>query len=254
MTTPQIIHRVTRQTNHRPWAMPDRPWVMAMRWHTLLFAHWPVDAARLRAVLPASVELDTFQGHAWLGVVPFGMSRVRLHGLPPVWPVASFLELNVRTYVTVNGKPGVWFFSLDAASRLAVRGARWSYGLPYFDARMHCQRDDDDWVSYQSNRTHRDTPPAAFAARYRPVGPPANAAPGSLEQFLYERYCLYTVDRRGRPMRGDVHHEPWPVQPAELQTEQLDMTRLAGVSLDGEPTLLHYADHIDVIAWRPVSA
>src|SRR5262245_10075958 len=123
-------------TEHRPWPLPGRPWVMAMRWHDLLFAHWPVDPAVLRPLIPASLQIDTYDGQAWIGVVPFRMTGVRPRFVPPLPGLSAFAEINVRTYVTIEQKPGVWFFSLDAANRLAVWAARLSYHLPYCFARI----------------------------------------------------------------------------------------------------------------------
>src|SRR5688500_5474109 len=142
---------VVIDNSHRPWHA--RPWSVFMRWHELLFMHWPVPAAALRPLIPAGLELDTFDGSAWLGVVPFRMSGIRRRLLPPVPGTAAFPELNVRTYVTAGAKPGVWFFSLDAANRLAVRVARWTFHLPYYDATMSCTRDRAGEVAYRSTRT-----------------------------------------------------------------------------------------------------
>ena len=230
-----------------------------MRWHELLFMHWPVPTAALRPFIPAGLELDTFDGSAWLGVVPFRMSGIRRRLLPPIPGTSAFPELNVRTYVTRPGgaSPGVWFLSLDAASRIAVRVARWTFHLPYFDAHMSCTRDPaagaaggaGAGVRYRSVRTHRGAPPAAFAARYRPTGDPLRARPGTLEHFLTERYCLYATDPRGRVFRGDIDHIPWPLQPAEAEVEQNSMAEPLGIRLPDAAPLLHYADRLDVVAW-----
>jgi uncharacterized protein len=168
---PIRAHGLDIPTAHRPWPVPHRPWAGFMRWHELLFIHWPVPAGSLRPLIPAGLELETFDGAAWLGVVPFRMSGCRVRGLPPVPGLSAFPELNVRTYVSAEGKPGVWFFSLDAASWLAVRGARWLFHLDYFDARMSVARKGNE-IDYRSTRTHRHARPAEFAARYRPTGPP----------------------------------------------------------------------------------
>jgi uncharacterized protein YqjF (DUF2071 family) len=219
-----------------------------MRWRELLFIHWPVPAASLRPLIPRGLALDTFDGSAWLGVVPFRMTASRVRGLPPVPGLSEFPELNVRTYVTTEGKPGVWFFGLDAASWLAVRGARWLFHLPYFDARMVVGRRGDQ-IDYRSGRTHRRAPPAQFAARYRPTGPTKPAAPGTLEYFLTERYCLYAADRQQRVYRGDIAHAPWPLQSAEIDLSLNRMTGQIGVTLPDVPPLLHYAERLDVVAW-----
>src|SRR6267154_3578220 len=161
---------VRREIAHRPWALPAGPWVMAQIWHDLLFAHWPVDAKALRPLLPPQLQIDAFEGRAWLAVVPFRMTGVRLRWTPALPWLSLFPELNVRTYVTCGGKPGVWFFSLDAGNSLAVTIARAWFHLPYFRARMTCT-DQQSWIQYSSERTHSGATPAALQGRYRPVAP-----------------------------------------------------------------------------------
>ncbi|HMQ30533.1 MAG TPA: DUF2071 domain-containing protein [Chloroflexaceae bacterium] len=233
--------------DHRPWPRPRRPWLMAMQWHDLLFAHWPVDPAALRPHIAPPLELQTFDGRAWLAVVPFRMAGTRPRFLPATPLAGAFPELNVRTYVTAGGKPGVWFFSLDAASRLAVEAARLAFHLPYVHATMRCDPAGDG-VRYASRRRPGDPRPAAFAGGYRPTGPAYTAAAGSLEHWLTERYCLYAANRRGRVWRGEVDHGPWPLQPAEAEIAHNSMAAPLGLRLDGAP-LLHFARRIDVVAW-----
>jgi hypothetical protein len=225
---------------------------MAMEWHDLLFMHWPVAKNALAAALPSGLELDLFEGDAWLSVVPFRMEGVRPRGVPVLAVLAglsAFAELNLRTYVVAQDKPGVWFYSLDAASRLAVRAARRLFHLPYFDARMSCHREGQD-VLYRSERTHRGAPEARFAARYRRLGTSA-PAPSSLDRWLTERYCLYAARSDGRVLRGEIHHRPWPLERAEAEVEALDMTRLAGTGLPDRPPILHFAKLLEVVAWLP---
>ena len=238
-----------RVTEHRPWPVPEgRPWVMAQSWHDLLFAHWRVPAAALRPVVHPAIPIDEFDGSAWIGITPFKVegSRPRLGPPPPV--VSSFPECNVRTYATIDGKPGIWFFSLDAASRLAVRGARRAWRLPYFHADMAAAARGEA-VEYRTDRVSPDGPPASFEGTYRPAGPERHALPGSLEHFLTERYCLYTLDEEGRVHRGDIHHPPWPLQPATAELSRNTMTAQIGVDLAGDP-LLHFARRQDVLMWR----
>jgi uncharacterized protein len=221
-----------------------------MRWHDLLFMHWPVSEAALRPLVPPALSIETFDGSAWLGVVPFRMSGVRPRFVPAVAPLSDFPELNVRTYVTADGKPGIWFFSLDAHNPLAVRVARASFKLPYFDAKMSCRVEGGE-VRYRSVRTHRGAPPAEFAARYGPVGEPFESRPGTIESFLTERYCLYAADKKGNVRRGDVHHRHWPLQPAGVEVEKLEMTGQVGVQLPETEPLLHFSKRLDVLAWLP---
>jgi uncharacterized protein YqjF (DUF2071 family) len=245
-----LPEEILSRTRHRPYPLPPDPWLLFMSWHDLLFAHWPVPEEALRRFVPSALRLDTFDGSAWLGITPFRMSGVRPRLLPSVSPLSDFPELNVRTYVTAGGKPGIWFFSLDAASPVAVRLARAAFRLPYFDAEMSCSREGDE-VSYGSLRTHRGAPRAEFAARYRPVGEPAESRPGTLEEFLTERYCLYAADGRGNVYRGDIHHHPWPLRPAQADVERLAMTEQIGVALPETEPLLHFSGRLDTLAWPP---
>jgi uncharacterized protein len=221
-----------------------------MSWHDLLFMHWPIPEEALRSLIPPALHLDTFDGSAWLGITPFRMSRTRPRSLPSVPPLSNFPELNVRTYVTAKDKPGIWFFSLDARNPIAVRLARATFSLPYFDAEMSCHLVGDE-VRYRSVRTHRGAREARFAGRYRPVGGPFNSRPGTLEHFLTERYCLYSASKRGNVYRGDIHHHPWPLRRTELEMGSLAMTEQIGVELPEMAPLLHFSKRLDVLAWPP---
>jgi uncharacterized protein YqjF (DUF2071 family) len=226
-----------------------------MRWHDLLFAHWPVEPESLLPVLPAPLgpKLDIFQGSAWVGVIPFWMSGVRARFAPPVPTAHTFPELNVRTYVTVEGKPGVYFFTLDAASLLAVFGARLTFGLNYKNARMSVK--PGDWLEYECRRT--DPPrPAEFLGSYRAAPNAAAFAPqpGSLEHFVAERYCLYVADSKQRVWRGNIHHLPWKLKAAEWNVRTNTMAQANGIELPATAPMLHYADVMDVLAWPPERA
>lgn len=225
---------------------------MRQTWSTLLFAHWPVSAEGIAPLLPPGLELETWDGSAWIGIVPFRMEDVRLHGLPPIPGTGSFPELNVRTYVTAGGKPGVWFFSLDATAPPAVLAARAAFRLPYYTARMRCDAHGEA-ISYASRRrSHRPGPSAAeFAARYRPVGPAFTPRPGTLEYFLTERYCLYAPSAGGRLLRADITHAPWRLRPAEAQIAANTMASAAGIALPDSAPLLHYSERQEALAWWP---
>jgi uncharacterized protein YqjF (DUF2071 family) len=240
---------VIRQTANRPWPLPREPWLMAQTWRDLLFAHWSFEPAEVAAVLPESLDLDTYDGRAWIGVTPFELSGLRPRGGLPVPGLSRFPELNVRTYVTVGDKPGIFFLSLDAANPLAVLAARRAYRLPYFRARMSIRRLDPDGIHYESDRTSADGEPAAFQGDYRPDGDVFRAELGSLEYFLAERYCLYTIDETGRPLRGEIQHPPWPLQTATADLRLNTMTRPWGIALPPEPPLLHYARLQRVLIW-----
>ena len=221
---------------------------MRMRWLDLLFAHWPVDEGALRGLIPAGLEIDLFEGRAWVGAVPFRMEGVMPRGVPDIPGLHAFPELNLRTYVKAGGKPGVWFFSLDAGQRLAVRVARRFFHLPYFDARFEIGGNSDT-VEYSALRIHRGAAPAAFSARYGPRGPIYRSAAGSLEHWLTERYCLYSADKAGEIWRGEIGHEPWPLQASEAAIETNTLGDWLGVELKGPPEMLHFVGSLAVKAW-----
>ena len=221
-----------------------------MQGQDLLFMHWPLREDMLQPLVPPPLTLDTFDGTAWLGVVPFRMSGVRPRFLPEVPWLSDFPELNVRTYVSAEGKPGIWFFSLDTHNPIAVRVARATFYLPYFDAKMSYHVVGDE-VRCRSVRTHWGAPPSEFAVRYRPVGDPFENRPETLETFLTERYCLYAADKRGNVRRGDIHHHLWSLQAAEAEIETLAMTQQIGVALPKKAPILHFSKHLDVLAWLP---
>lgn len=238
-------------TSHRPWPLPTRPWVMAQRWNRLLFAHWPIAPELLRPLVPAALPLDTLDGQAWITLTPFHLTHARPRGLPAIPGLSEFPELNLRTYVTLDGKSGVFFFSLDAGSRLAVEGARAFYHLPYFKARMSLDVAGDARVTYRSQRTDGRSTAAALTARYAPLGAPTPATPGSVDHWLVERYCLYAVNRSGQVFRAEIHHRPWVLSAAECVIEVNTVGAAARINLDGPPARLAYSDQLDVVAWWP---
>ena len=236
---------------HRPWPLPRGPWVMAQRWSNLLFMHRPAKVDALRALVPPALTLDLYEGAAWISITPFYLSHLRARGMPRLPFASEFPELNVRTYVTYGGKPGVYFFSLDAGSSLAVHGARMLYHLPYFRASMSVREGRDGTIHYRSRRTHRVATPAELSARYRPTGPVTHSKPGTLRHWLTERYCLYSLDPSRRVHRAEIHHHQWPLQPAEVEIERDTMAAAAGLDLPAEPIRLSFSRRIDVLVWPP---
>jgi uncharacterized protein YqjF (DUF2071 family) len=236
-----------RDTEHRPWPLPARPWLMGQTWYDLLFAHWALAPELILPLIPTPLEVDEREGRAWLGVTPFRVAGLRGRGTPPLPWLSRFPELNVRTYVHYGGRPGIYFLSLDAARRAAVVAARRGYRLPYFHADMSAQRAGQQ-VRYRSVRIDSSGPPAEFRAGYGPSGPRLPIEDGSLERWLSERYCLYVVDDRGRALRADIHHWPWPLQPAVATIDVNTMAAPLGVALQGDP-LLHYSARQDVVIW-----
>lgn len=241
------IAETLQAVEHRPYPLPAGPWIMVQSWHELLFAHWPVPLEVLRPLIPNVFTIDTFEGEAWIGVVPFRMSGIRPHGLPAVPALSAFPELNVRTYVKRDGIAGVYFFSLDAGNPIAVTLARTLFHLPYFNAQMHTKLVGDT-IHYTSHRTHKGAPHADYIARYRPIAPVVEARAQSIEAWLTERYCLYTV--AGSDLyRCDIHHAHWPLQVAEMESEHDTMALSHGIHLPATQPLLHYSLRLDVLVW-----
>lgn len=217
------------------------------RWLDLLFLHWRVPVSMLRPMIPAALEVDTFEGDAFVGLVPFAMRDVRPVWSPSVPGVSNFLETNVRTYVHREGRdPGVWFFSLDAANRLPVWIARTFWHLPYHHATMSLDKLPDGIVRYHTTRLSPPPLPAACDVTYRPVGPVQEAKPGALEHFLAERYILFADVGGGALRTGRVHHTPYPLQRAELLDWDESLLVANGIARpEGEP-MAHYASGVDV--------
>jgi uncharacterized protein YqjF (DUF2071 family) len=223
---------------------------MHQRWHHLLFLHWKVPAETLRPLVPERLTLDTFQGEAWVGLIPFTMTHVRPVGLPPLPAISAFHEMNVRTYVHLDGRdPGVWFFSLDAAGRAAVLAARATMGLPYFFADMS-MTERNGAFDYTSKRRWPGPKPAEASLRYRGRGSTRRAAPGALEHFLIERYILYSM-HLGRLLLGRVHHRPYPLEDAEVSDLSESVVAAASIARPNEPPLAHYARGVDVEVFAP---
>jgi uncharacterized protein YqjF (DUF2071 family) len=210
----------------------------------LLFAHWPIPIEVLRPLVPAGLAVQEFDGTSWIGLVPFRMTGVMRRPLPDLPWVSAFPELNVRIYVERDGKPGVWFLSLDAGNPLAVWAARRFFHLPYFWAQMSCVAHGDG-INYSSHRAG-----AEFSGAYRPTAEVRLAVPGSLEHWLTERYCLYASAPDGTLWRNEVHHAPWPLQAAEASIGRNTMFTFHGLAADPSPPLLHFARRLDVVVWK----
>jgi hypothetical protein len=262
LTTPAKSSSIDRLA---PTVRPRESPIGYHRWTNLLFVHWRLPAEVVRPHLPPELTLDTWDGDAWVGLVPFYMSRVRPWWSPPVLGISYFCETNVRTYVHFRGHdPGVWFFSLDASNSLAVRIARWRWHLPYFRSQMSLDRRDNS-VAYRSRRLWPGTAgpgceiraaigPQLWHGIPDPALPPGRAVPGTLEHFLIERYILYAAPAQGQLLAGRVHHSPYPVHNARL--ESLDETLLAatGLAPTGDPCHTAFSDgvKVEIFPLRPV--
>lgn len=241
-----------REAGQRPWPPPRLPWVLAQTWVDPCFLHWPVDVEALRRAVPVELPVETFEGRAWLTITPLFIRASRPRLVPPLYPWASFPELNLRTYTTVGGKPGIYFLSLDCASAVAVAAARAIYRLPYRLARMTMCREGARTV-LRSRRIGPGPLPARIAVDYERLGEPVNAASGSLDHWLLERYCCYGVDRLLGVLRTEIQHPPWQISKAAVEVRENTLASAHGLPLDGEP-LAHLGQRQDVLFWPPQRA
>jgi uncharacterized protein YqjF (DUF2071 family) len=233
---------------------------MRQEWRDLLFIHWPIDPEALRPLIPAALELDLFEGMAYVGLVPFTMTGVRPVGLPPIAGLSSFHETNVRTYVRLADRdPGVWFFSLEAANSIAVRLARWLFHLPYHFGRMFLEHEStvdggrSPTIIYAGTRRWPGPLPASSSVRATPTGEIQPAIVGTLEHFLVERYILYTV-RKSQLCQGRVHHTPYPLQSANILALDETLLSAAAIKRPAVDPLAHFASgvNVEVFSLRPV--
>ena len=220
---------------------------MRQTWCHLLFMHWRIDEALLAPLLPGKLELDLHDGSAWIGLIPFSMRNVRPGFGPPIRGLSSFGEVNLRTYVTYRGEPGVWFISLDASNPLAVWFARVVFHLPYFRASIRTSHDETR-NQFFSRRSSRSGSPATFHAQWRPGAPLGRIKPGSLPWFLTERYRLFTsVNREIRT--AEIRHDPWPLREATLDLFESTLFEAAGLPAPSGPPILHHSDELAVDVW-----
>ena len=234
-------------------ALRERPMgapLLRQEWRELLFLHWPVPAELLQPYLPPRLKIDTYDGMAWLAIVPFEMSKVRTRFSPPVRGTSEFLELNVRTYVHLDGVPGVWFFSLDATNALAVWVARTFFNLPYLRATMRMESPSADLRQFSATRTHGGAPPASFRATWKIGAPLPQAEPGSLAFFLTERYALYTSNKAQTKLdRGRVAHTPWPLRTAQVLHLESTLIEDHGLPTPAGPPVVHAGGLVNVELW-----
>lgn len=241
-------------SGHRPWPLPDCPWAATLTLEDLLFLHWPIDPTLLSSTLPDGLEIDTFNGQAWLGVVLFKTQHIRARLIRSLPSVTAYTQLSVRTYVTSGGKPGMYFFSLDASNSLVVRAARAVMGMNFHEAQVQADHDADGWLRYHGARSSKQEPTQRFDVTCRPLGQPALPEIGSLDHFLLERYCLYAVSPDGVIRRGEFHHQPWQTQPAEAHIAQLGSVSELGLGDMNQTPIVRFTPRMDLAAWLPKRA
>ncbi len=237
------------RSDHLPFAMPDRPFALSQEWRHLTFMHWEVDVEKLQPHIPEGLEIDLFEGKAYVGTIPFLMKNVRPRLLPAVPGISTFPEFNIRTYVVKNGKPGVLFLTLDAQSRITCYHAPRKYGLPYRYAK--CNISTKDGI-YKWN-SKRKSDGAVLSGECRPKGDLMQAEKGSLEEFLFERYSLYT-NHRNKIHMAYTQHNPWQYKEGEVEITDNSLTESYDLGIDVlKPEYVHISDGVHVHTW-PIQA
>jgi uncharacterized protein YqjF (DUF2071 family) len=231
------------KTDHRPWSLPTGPWVMTQSWEKLLFAHWPIDPNIIRSRIPAPLELDTFENQAWITIVPFQMNRIRFRFLPSIPGMCSFPELNLRTYVTHQGKSGVYFLNIDADHHFAVWVANKFAYLPYSYAKIDWEEQNQQ-IHFACHRNNQ----LSFEIYYQPASSAKNAKDCSLDHWLMERYCLYAAHHKNL-YRGEIHHQPWSIQQAKVKIIHACMLDVHQLTIKKASPLFHYSHQLQVWAW-----
>ena len=236
------------RTDHLPFPMPERKHSLEQNWVSLTFMHWEVDPDILRAHVPEDLEIDLFDGKAYIGIIPFRMEKVRPRKLPSVPLISNFPEFNIRAYVTSNGKSGVYFLTLDAQSYITCLYAPFAYSLPYKYAKCNLERNNQNGFIWHSKRRSDGL---SLRGQSFPNGPILEAEKNSLEEFLFERYCLY-VKHKGKTCRAYTYHEPWKyrVGDAELIENTLTDSYNLGINNILKPDLVHLSEGVEVLTWK----
>lgn len=232
--------------SHRLWSLPPSPWLMKQTWNDLLFAHYPIKLDLLRKRVPEVLPLDSFNGLGWIGIVSFRMTGVRLRGLPPIPGTNTFPQVNVRTYVNLDGKPGVYFLSLYAANRLAASAAKNFFNLPYHFADITMKHNGS---CFNFNSKRRSDKQAGLVCSFRPISDPFYAPKGTFDEWMAERYCFYTLNNKGLPLRCDVLHQPWLLQHAEAKMSQNTLLTMQGIQVEQDRPVFHFSKKMEVRTW-----
>lgn len=236
---------ILKSTEHRNYPLPKEPWAAMQDWEHLLFMHWPVYKAFIEPHIPADLELDTFDGDAWISIIPFKVNKMKVRKLPPIPFLYPFLEVNVRTYVKKDGIPGVYFFSMDASKLLAVLGGKIGT-LPYFHANMKLKKRAKKFY-FKSKRKNDEK--ESLISNYKLIGKSTVHAKGSIDHWLLERYALWSY-KFDTLFRGDIHHKEWKVQPAEVNIDQETVTSFLPNNVYTTQPLVHYARSKRVFIWK----
>lgn len=237
------------EVTHRPWPIISKNWIIRQAWSNVLFTHWPISAELLRPHIPRSLEIDTFDGTAWLSVVVFVMEGIYLRGLSALSVTPKFAEVNVRTYVQRNGKPGVYFMSLDVGDLASLMIAKRWYRLPYKAAQISSNKEGQTFFC-QSQRKGQAKVPIGFHANYIPLAEVYISKKGTFDHWLTERYCFFSTDKRANIYCGEIHHQPWPLQKVDTEICRNSLFTPFQFDLSDEKTIAHFSKGLDSFFWN----
>ena len=246
------VERLVAHAEKRSGAKLNLPWVMHQTWENLLFMHWPIDFDHLRSLVPPELEIDTFEGQAYVTMIPMHMNNIHLHDLPAVPGTREFPEINLRTYVRMNDEPGIFFFTIDSGSSFASWVARHTFFLPYIYSKMSFREESDGFHLESKRPNSHHAKKAEFSGSYHPVGEEYQTREGTLEHFLVERYAMYDKGPGGDFFKGNVQHPPWRIQKAEANIEINTVPEAAGIDLGDAVPMLLFAYNTEVLCWPMV--
>lgn len=238
-----------QNNTHRPWPIPSNYWIMNQKWRDVLFSHWPVSPEALKPYIPAPLKLDTFDSFGWIGIVLFAMDGIYPRGFPFLSLVPKFAEVNVRTYVHYNGKPGVLFMSLDVGDWASLNIAKRWYHLPYSQANVSYQQKHHVF-HFEGRRKEQNNIPVLLRGSFTPHSEIFFPKEGRIDHWVTERYCLYSTDKRGNLFRGEIHHPPWPLQKADVDIIENTLFTPFQLDMEGEKPLSHYSKGVDTVFWN----
>lgn len=238
-----------KEVAHRSYPIPSRNWIMRQTWNNLLFLHWPISPKQLQPFIPSPLQIDIFNQYAWIGIIVFCMGGIYPRGFSLKSLTPKFKEINVRTYVLLNGKPGVYFLSLDVPDWASLTIAKRWYHLPYHPAKVSIQKEEQTFHCL-SIRNGKANSPISFNGKFKPISEVFFPQEGTLEHWLTERYCLYSTKTGDDIYCGEIHHRPWPLQIAEAEISHNTMFSPFEWDLSDVKPISHYAEGMDTLIWN----
>ncbi|MBS4188956.1 DUF2071 domain-containing protein [Bacillus sp. FJAT-49705] len=241
--------KLINDTAHRPFLLTSENWIMRQTWRNLLFVHWPISPETIREHIHPSLQIDTFNGVAWLGIVVFELEGIYPRGFPPISILPPFPEINVRTYVQYNGKPGVYFLSLDVSDWASYTLAKRWFHLPYHSANISIKQKDLSF-HFESIRKKSKIYPILCKGTFSPLPEVYFPKEGTLDHWLTERYCLFSTNNKGRIFCGEIHHRPWPLQKANSEIYKNNLFSPFKIDLSGVQPISHFSKGVDSLIWN----